>query len=122
GSRERPQEDCEPLLMDFGLAAREEGEEKLTQESQVMGTPAYMAPEQGKGEATAASDQYSLGCSLYELLTGQTPFAGPPEIQLFLHQTQELPSPRKSNREIPRDLQTICLKCLEKEQGRRYVD
>jgi len=110
------------LLADFGLAARPEGEEKLTQEGAGLGTPAYMAPEQMAGEAVAASDQYSLGCSLHELLTGQTPFSGPPELQMLLHQTQQPPSPRKQNRHVPRDLETICLKCLEKEPARRYAD
>ena len=75
-----------------------EGEERLTQEGSVLGTPAYMAPEQAAGkvsEVGPASDQYSLGCMLYELLTGQTPFGGPPEIRrLFLHIDQEPPSPR----------------------------
>ena len=79
-----------------------------------------MAPEQAAGHAEAASDQYSLGCTLFELLTGQTPFAGPPEIQLVLHQTQEVPSPRNINRQLPRDLETICLKCLAKKPAERY--
>ena len=116
-------ESGEPLLMDFGLAARELGGEKLTQEgARGMGTPAYMSPEQGAGEAVAASDQYSLGCTLYELLTGQTPFAGPPELQMFLHQTQEPVRPRKLNRLVPLDLEAICLTCLEKEPAKRYGD
>lgn len=114
----------EPLLADFGLAARPEpGEERLTQEAvRGMGTPAYMAPEQADGNASAASDQYSLGCTLYELLTGQTPFGGPPELQLFLHKRQQPPSPRKANRALPRDLETVCLKCLEKGAAKRYAD
>ena len=115
-------EQGEPLLMDFGLAARAEGDEKLTQEATAMGTPAYMAPEQTAGKAEAASDQYSLGCAFYELLTGQTPFSGPPELQIFLHQTQEAPSPRKIIGQIPRDLETICLKCLAKKPAERYTD
>ena len=115
-------ESGEPLLMDFGLAAREEGGEKLTQEGiKGIGTPAYMAPEQGAGEAVAASDQYSLGCALYELLTGRTPFSGPPELQMFLHQSQEPTRPRKVNGKVPLDLDTICLKCLEKDPSKRYV-
>jgi len=111
----------EPMLLDFGLAVRVEGDEKLTQEATMMGTPSYMAPEQAAGLAEAASDQYSLGCTLYESLTGQTPFSGPPEIQIFLHQTQEPPTPRKFNPKLPRDLETICLKCLAKKPGERYV-
>ncbi|MCE9529565.1 MAG: protein kinase, partial [Planctomycetes bacterium] len=113
----------EPLLMDFGLAAREEGGEKLTQEGvKGMGTPAYMAPEQGAGEAVAASDQYSLGCTLFELLTGLTPFSGSPELQMFLHQSKDPPSLRKLNRRVPLDLETICLKALSKKPSERYAD
>jgi len=116
-------EDGEPLLMDFGLAARTEGEEKLTQAGMALGTPEYMAPEQWQGKAEAVSDQYSLGCLLFELLTGQLPFSGgTPEHYLYLHTKQPAPSPRKFNRQLPRDLETICLKCLEKEAGKRYVD
>jgi tetratricopeptide (TPR) repeat protein len=66
------------------------------------------------------SDQYSLGYALYELLTGQTPFGGPPEIQLFLHQTQPPPLPGRINPAVPPDLEAICLKTLEKEPARRY--
>jgi serine/threonine protein kinase len=118
----------EPLLMDFGLASRaspEDGEERLTQEGVRIGTPAYMAPEQAKAdqsEVSSAADQYALGCTLFELFTGRTPFAGPPEVQLLLHQTQPPPSPRKQRKDVPRDLETICLKCLEKEPGKRYPD
>jgi Flp pilus assembly protein TadD/tRNA A-37 threonylcarbamoyl transferase component Bud32 len=118
----------EPLLMDFGLASRadpDEGEERLTRHGIAVGTPAYMAPEQARADPTAvgpASDQYALGCTLYELLTGRTPFSGPPEVQYLLHQTETPPPPRKLRRGVPRDLETICLKCLEKEPGKRYAD
>src|SRR5262249_22985241 len=98
----------EPLLADFGLAARLEGEEKLTRDGAVLGTPLYMAPEQAEGkggEPLATSDQYSLGVVLYELLTGQTPFAGPPELVLFHHLRTEPKPPRKLDRTIPRDLE-----------------
>ncbi|MCE9533186.1 MAG: protein kinase [Planctomycetes bacterium] len=119
-------EQGEPHLMDFGLAARaESGEEKLTQEGVAMGTPAYMAPEQAKGEQEKvgpASDQYSLGCTLYEMLVGHTPFSGAPAQQLFLHQTNIPKSPRSLNRGVPRDLDTVVMKCLEKEVGKRYAD
>jgi WD40 repeat protein len=115
-------EQGEPLLLDFGLAARPDEAEKLTQEGvKVMGTPAYMAPEQAEGEGQPLSDQYSLGCTLYELLTGQTPFTGPPELQLFLHRTWEPASPRKLRPQVPRDLETVCLKCLSKAPGRRFA-
>jgi WD40 repeat protein len=115
-------EQGEPLLADFGLAVRAAGEERLTQEGAGgPGTPAYMAPEHGRGQAVAASDQYSLGCTLFELLTGQTPFAGPSELQLFLHASQQPPSLRQLNRAVPRDLETITLKCLEKEPAKRYT-
>jgi WD40 repeat protein len=113
-------EQGEPMLMDFGLAARADGDEKLTQEATIMGTPAYRAPEQAQGKAEAASDQYSLACTLFELLTGKTPFAGPPHMQLLLHQSQEPPPPRTYTRKVPRDLETICLKGLAKNPPERY--
>jgi hypothetical protein len=99
------------------------GEERLTQEGVVMGTLAYMAPEQAKGDRSQigpSSDQYSLGCTLYEMLTGHTPFAGPIEVQMFLHQTQEPKNPRSVRREITRDIETICLKSLGKLSAKRY--
>lgn len=115
----------EPLLMDFGLAVRaeaDEGAEKLTQQGVAVGTPAYMAPEQARGDGTVgpAADQYALGCTLYELLTGRTPFTGPPQVQLLLHQTEEPARPSRHNRDVPRDLDAICLKCLAKDPKERY--
>jgi tRNA A-37 threonylcarbamoyl transferase component Bud32/tetratricopeptide (TPR) repeat protein len=116
-------EDGEALLMDFGVAARLDETEKLTVAGQFMGTPEYAAPEQWRGAARAASDQYSLGCLLFELLTGERPFAGSSsEHYLMLHTTQPAPSPRKYRPDLPRDLETIVLKCLEKEPERRYGD
>jgi WD40 repeat protein/tRNA A-37 threonylcarbamoyl transferase component Bud32 len=112
----------QPLLMDFGLAARREEAARLTQDGAAMGTPLYMAPEQWAGRAVAASDQYSLGVVLFELLAGRPPFAGTPELLAFLHQSHDAPSPRAVNRRVPRDLETVCLKCLEKDPARRYAD
>src|SRR5262249_23200989 len=116
-------QDDEPLLMDFGLAARADEAEKLSVAGQFMGTPEYTAPEQWRGQAGAASDQYSLGCLLYELLTGRAPFGGASvEHYLMLHTQVQPTSPRQHRPEVPRDLETICLKCLEKEPARRYAD
>jgi serine/threonine-protein kinase len=112
----------EALLADFGLAARVD-EERLTLEGEVLGTLDYMAPEQALGHASPASDQYSLGCLFYELLTGRPPFAGNSLTHtLFLHQTKPPVAPRSLNAAIPLDVETICLKSLEKEPGRRYAD
>jgi len=109
-------------LMDFGLAHRQDEAVRLTQEGAVMGTPAYMAPEQAQGSPVPASDQYSLGVVLYELLTGQTPFSGPPQVVLFNVLQKEPPPPRAVKPSVPRDLETICLKALAKRPEQRYAD
>jgi len=114
----------ETHLMDFGLAHRREGTEKLTQDGALLGTPAFMAPErvaEPAQEPEAASDQYSLGVLLYELLAGRTPFDGPPEVVLFNALHTEPPPPRTHRRDLPRDLETICLKAMAKRPQDRYA-
>jgi tetratricopeptide (TPR) repeat protein/tRNA A-37 threonylcarbamoyl transferase component Bud32 len=113
----------EPHLLDFGLARRTDEQVRMTVDGSVLGTAAYLAPEAAKGDQsrwTPAADQYALGVVLYELLTGHTPFTGPVELVLALHQTQEPERPSRRNREVPRDLDAICLKCLEKDPAHRY--
>ncbi|PYL69043.1 MAG: hypothetical protein DMF28_04700, partial [Verrucomicrobia bacterium] len=114
----------EPHLTDFGLARLVETESTVTRTLEVLGTPSYMAPEQAVGNNAAvssATDVYGLGAVLYQLLTGQPPFAGGTTyetIKLLLD--TEPRQPRLLNPKIDRDLSTICLKCLEKDPERRY--
>ena len=113
-----------PHLADFGLARRERGECTLTTIGQVLGTPAYMSPEQARGEAhrvDGRSDLYSLGVVFYEVLTGELPFRGNTRMLLAQVLEEEPRSPRRLNDGIPRDLETICLKCLQKEPHQRYA-
>jgi serine/threonine protein kinase/Flp pilus assembly protein TadD len=114
----------EPHLTDFGLARLVETESTVTRTLEVLGTPSYMAPEQAGGNNTKlskATDVYGLGAVLYQLLTGQPPFAGGTtyETVKLLLETEPRP-PRLLNPKIDRDLSTICLKCLEKDPQRRY--
>ncbi len=114
-----------PHVTDFGLAKRVEADVELTASGAIMGTPAYMSPEQAKGRRgtiTTATDVYGLGAILYALLTGKAPFGGD-SLADTLQAVKERPpeSPRNLNASVPRDLETICLKCLAKDPRRRYA-
>ena len=115
----------EMKVSDFGLAKLQAGSNLLTAADSVLGTPSYMAPEQAVGEAHAIgpeADVYSLGAILYELLTGRPPFLGATVLDtLSLIRFREPVPPRQLQPRTPRDLETICLKCLAKAPRQRYA-
>jgi WD40 repeat protein/tRNA A-37 threonylcarbamoyl transferase component Bud32/tetratricopeptide (TPR) repeat protein len=114
-----------PHITDFGLARRLEGDEAMTLSGAVLGTPAYMAPEQAGGHkrlVTTLSDVYGLGAVLYALLTGVAPYRGETPLETLDRVRREpVVPPSRANSKVPRDLEVICLKCLEKDPERRYA-
>jgi WD40 repeat protein/tRNA A-37 threonylcarbamoyl transferase component Bud32 len=115
-----------PHVSDFGLAKRlgpKPGEESLTEQGAIVGTPNYMAPEQAasRGGVSTATDVHSLGAILYELLTGRPPFSADSPLETLRLLLERDPAPPRSvNRHVDRDLETVCLKCLQKEPHQRY--
>ena len=113
-------------ISDFGLVKRLESDSGQTRSGSILGTPSYMAPEQARAENQTvgpAADQYALGAILYELLTGRPPFQGTSVLEtLDMVRSREPVPPSQLQPKTPRDLETICLKCLQKEIPRRYPD
>ena len=111
-----------PHVMDFGLALRDTGD-TLTSDGRIMGTPAYMSPEQARGDShlvDARTDVYSLGVVMYELLTGERPFQGNRRMLLLQVLEDDPRPPRQLNDTVPRDLETVCLKAMSRQPVRRY--
>jgi WD40 repeat protein len=122
---ERPLNEHTPKITDFGLAKKLDSGSGQTASGAILGTPSYMAPEQAGGQNKAVgplADVYALGAILYELLTGRPPFKAATAMDtLFLVLSQEPVPPRALQPKLPRDLETICLKCLHKEAKKRYA-
>jgi WD40 repeat protein len=113
-----------PRITDFGLAKKIQGDSGLTGSGQIMGTPSYMPPEQAggnRGDVGPAADVYALGATLYSMVTGRPPFqaSSPMDTLLQVLENEPVP-PRQLNESVPRDLETIALKCLQKDPKRRY--
>ncbi|PHS06462.1 MAG: protein kinase [Blastopirellula sp.] len=115
-----------PLVTDFGLAKQFKSNQRLTNTGAILGTPAYMAPEQAsgsRGQVGPASDVYSLGTVLYAMLTGRPPFQGATPVEIVLQVLeQDPPLPREINPKVNRDLEMIALRCLQKPIDLRYSD
>jgi serine/threonine-protein kinase len=124
GSAETPIGQCQPKVTDFGLARQLDADSGQTFVGVVMGTPSYMAPEQAQGRSHTAgppADVYALGAILYECLTGRPPFQGATRMETLEQvRTREPAPPSALSRQVPRDLETVCLKCLRKEPERCY--
>ena len=118
--------DHQPKITDFGLAKQMEGDSQQTRSGAIMGTPSYMAPEQAWGqtrEIGPLSDQYALGAILYEMIVGRPPFQGATPLEtLELVRNQEPVPPTRLQPRTPTDLETICLKALQKDPARRFPD
>src|SRR5262249_7226521 len=115
----------QPKIADFGLAKKLDADDGHTRTGAIVGTPSYMAPEQAWGASKSVGprvDVYALGAILYECLTGRPPFRGATLLEtLDQVRTREPVAPRALNPGVPRDLETVCLKCLQKEPAGRYL-
>ena len=121
----RTRQGIQPMVSDFGLAKRLDQDSEFTMTGAVLGTPSYMSPEQASGssaQCTTATDIYGIGAILYNMLTGLPPFSGQTQVDITLKVIKEPPdSIRRINPKIDLDLETICLKCLEKKPEQRYA-
>jgi len=125
GDPEGPLDKLVPFVTDFGLAKRLEGEVEITKANALLGTPAYMAPEQAAGQThlvAVTTDVYAMGAILYTLLTGKPPFQEPMLARLLVSVQQDEPARMRGlNRAVPRDLETICAKAMQKDPAKRYA-